>query len=403
MGQPQYAGQPNAEEQATAAYLDYWVANIDQGLQSWSTFGLATTRALLFDPQSKRDLQNKESVSEGPDAVDPAFKTHFSFSDPLTDPRSAAENDFGILDTFLDELNDPNNDGETDDSFTNQTLMPMLGIPRRFGDLKAGIESFLDTFEDKILRPTRELLQDVPSPLDLLVDFIKDKIVEYIKEEARKAIFDATGLDINVIEFLLDQSPSDLLGLKSITINGVTTNLFQPTDHDRLDYIMGFRGTDFTELLDTDEIEERLDKINAEAQELDPAAMPIEIEFYEGARGHLKPNVEFDKAKFYPYANSVTLSKMLLLQETLPNGQAPIGGFQPKTISHLLSDLISDGADALFYNFTLLTQNATSSGGDIMSATLPGAMDALVSRPALQIYARPGHIGPLDRADRRRS
>jgi len=34
--------------------------------------------------------------------VDPAFKTQLSLSDPLTDPRSAAENDFGILDRFND-------------------------------------------------------------------------------------------------------------------------------------------------------------------------------------------------------------------------------------------------------------------------------------------------------------
>ena len=86
------------------------------------------------------------------------------------------------------------------------------------------------------------------------------------------------------------------------------------------------------------------------------------LEFYEGARGHLKPNAEFDKAKFYPYANSVTTSKMLLLQENLPNGVAPIAGLQPKVISHLLSDLTGQP-----YDFARLSPNGAVIGATIGS------------------------------------
>jgi len=40
---------------------------------------------------------------------------------------------------------------------------------------------------------------------------------------------------------------------------------------------------------------------------------------HPGAVGGLRENVEFDKQKFAAYADSVTLSKMHLLQETIPD------------------------------------------------------------------------------------
>ena len=67
-----------------AAYLDYWIANIDRGLAHWSEFGLAVAR-VIGDPQSHRDLQNKEGQSYGPDAVDADFN----------DRRAAKETSIG--------------------------------------------------------------------------------------------------------------------------------------------------------------------------------------------------------------------------------------------------------------------------------------------------------------------
>ena len=38
----------------------------------------------------------------------------------------------------FDEIDDPNNDLDTRDSFVNAHLIPMLGLPRSLGDLRAG-------------------------------------------------------------------------------------------------------------------------------------------------------------------------------------------------------------------------------------------------------------------------
>src|SRR4029077_3104983 len=117
-----------------------------------------------------------------------------------------------------------------------------------------------------------------------------------------------------------------------------------------------------------------------------PSSTPIALTFYDGAHGHLKANVEFDKNKFAAYANTVTMSKMLLLQENLPNGEAPIAGLQPKTLSHLMSDLVGQP-----YDFNRLTLNSLADGGDIMTATRDGATDSF-GRPAGALATYPGPI-----------
>jgi hypothetical protein len=181
--------------------------------------------------------------------------------------------------------------------------------------------------------------------------------------------------------------------LKSITFgtgpDAVTVNVYGPNDRARLNYIMGFTE-DANEPIDLEEIQDQLDDLNADAADI--GAPNLSMEFYEGARGRLKVDAEWNKETFAPYANSVTLSKMLLLQEILPNGQAPIGGNQPKTISHLISDLISAGGPAQYYDFALLTMTHPNMGGDIMTTTLPGATDRF-DEPASAL-AR--YVAPID-------
>ena len=46
------------------AYVNAWIADIDDGLAHWGELGLASTRA-LFDPQARRDTQNDECGSVG--------------------------------------------------------------------------------------------------------------------------------------------------------------------------------------------------------------------------------------------------------------------------------------------------------------------------------------------------
>ncbi|MDO9284888.1 MAG: LEPR-XLL domain-containing protein, partial [Aquabacterium sp.] len=115
-----------------AGYLDYWIANIDDGLQHWSELGLAVSRT-LFDPQGGRDLQNREGTSAGPDAVAP----------DMLDKRAEVEEGVGLLDRLINQIEDPNADGHGDDSVFNRVLLPMLGMPDKIGELKAGLGDFI--------------------------------------------------------------------------------------------------------------------------------------------------------------------------------------------------------------------------------------------------------------------
>ena len=146
--------------------------------------------------------------------------------------------------------------------------------------------------------------------------------------------------------------------------------MFQPGDHEKLDRYMGLDDTDHH--LPTD--------LTSPVQQFGD----MTIEYYAGAQGGLKPNVEFDKDKFAAYANTVTMAKLLLLQETLPNGQTPVGGQQPKTISKLLTDLSGHA-----YDFAAMQLNGDH-GGNLLTATMPNVVDAY-GQPVSQIakYGQP--------------
>ena len=97
---------------AASSYLHYWIKNIDAGLQHWAEVGLAVSRG-LFDPGSRRDLQNDEGKHDGPDVVDTVMR----------DARADTENGVTHIDAILKNLEDPNHDDKTDDGFANQYLL----------------------------------------------------------------------------------------------------------------------------------------------------------------------------------------------------------------------------------------------------------------------------------------
>src|SRR5262249_742792 len=119
------------------AYLYNWVDNIDDALLHWSEVGLLPS-TLLADNQAKRDLQNREAGKMGSD-VDTG--------------RADAEGDIGALDAAVRRLDDPNGDGSTDDSFINNHLLPMLGFPKEFGDLRLVLQNFSEAVNDLIVGP----------------------------------------------------------------------------------------------------------------------------------------------------------------------------------------------------------------------------------------------------------
>src|SRR5262249_11048640 len=153
------------------------------------------------------------------------------------------------------------------------------------------------------------------------------------------------------------------MDIKSITIAGDVIPIFGPTDHERLDAEMGMAGSDHHLPLPDDFPPNDHDEVHLTDSSI------ADVTFYSDLSGPLKPDAEFNKLTFAAYADSVTLAKLLLLQETLPNGEAPVGGNQPKVLSHLLSDLTGQPYD--FAQMTLIGNH----GGDILTASMPGVLD----------------------------
>ena len=118
--------------------------------------------------------------------------------------------------------------------------------------------------------------------------------------------------------------------------------VFKPGDHEKIDAYMGINGIAFSETL-----QESLQDIPG-------------ITFYDDPTVALGGNVEFDKAKFAAYANSVQLGKLLLLVEDPIDGET-VGAGQ---LSALMTDLT--GAP---YEWSLLNMNGHH-GGNIFTTTL---------------------------------
>jgi len=336
-----------------SAYLDYWIGNIDRGIEHWDEIGLAVSRG-FFDPQSRRDLENLEGQSFGPDAVNPDFN----------DRRADTENGINLFDILSHEIDDPNRDDQIGDSLLDQYLLPMLGVPRKLGELRAGFDSFVGELQDQFIKPVRELLGDL-NPLEPLIDWIKAEIKEYLLKIVRQFVLDRFGVDIEIIDFLSNLNPSQLMDLKSITIGSQTIPMFNSTAHERLDLYLGFDGTDHLRPFDEEDVNPTFTL---------PDGSRVGFIFHPDATGGLKANAEFDKDRFDAYANSVILGKLALLQETLVY-EDPVEGVQPKTISKLLTNLTGQN-----YDFERMTLNGHH-GGNVLTATMPGVVDSIVGDP----------------------
>ena len=302
-----------------SAYLYDWVDQIDSGIQHWGELGLAVSRG-LFDAQSRRDLQNIEGVHQGTEA-DPA--------------RADAEAKVGIVDTILQELEDPNGDRNLDDSFIDNHLLPMFGVPAKLAAIKGLLGTFANRIDDEIVGPLRLAL----NPIIAAIDELKEIPKKFIEDQIRLRY----GVDPETLEML--SSLASKMDVASVTINSETIPVFMPGDHAKIDGYMHVIGA-----ANSEEVPDRVQDIPG-------------VTFYPGATGFLNDNVEFDKLKFAAYANSVTLSKLLLLSEDDPMG-GPAGA--PGQLSQLIRNMTPNAG----YDFGLLNLNG-SHGGNIMTATLP--------------------------------
>jgi hypothetical protein len=187
-----------------SAYIGAWVDDIQSGLESWGNLGLASTRA-LFDPQTRRDVQNEEC---------------HTFGAETSLPRINCENGIGALDTLFEVMT----------PFMNNHLLSMLGAPDLVGDINELLGIIGDAL-DEILGPAL-------NPLRLIGAELKQAAENLIKD----LIEEAYGVDVDQLsEFLTN--PTHWLNITDVTltlpvVGSTTVHLFDPWVHPRLDLYM---------------------------------------------------------------------------------------------------------------------------------------------------------------------
>lgn len=232
------------------AYLNAWIADIDEGLQHWSELGLATTRA-LFDAQAYRNTQNDACQFEGSED---------------SQNRINCEDGIGALDVLFHEA----------DPFINEHLLSMLGAPDFVGGLRQALQDFSDDLAVLGIpfNPIEEALADIQ---ELASEIVKDLIEE------------AYGIDIDQLKSFLTH-PTHWMNVESVSmplpgIGNVTVDLFQPDDRPQIDAIMGLPAN---------------------------SHVPTNIPGI-GQSSRLADSAEFEPSEFAPFMNSVTTAKLLLL------------------------------------------------------------------------------------------
>jgi hypothetical protein len=238
------------------AYLAEWVKDIDAGLEAWPELGLALTQG-LFDPQSRRDLQNEKCQYDGPDNAD-----HDSL-------RGQCEDAVGGVSVVMEEAND----------FINDHLLSMLGLPDAVGDLRALLQEASAAI-DAVVGPAL-------NPVGLALHEIQEKAEDLVKEELSRRY----GIDVDQITDFLD-SPSSKMDVGSFTltlplVGTVTAQLFDTTrtpedpetDHEKLDRYLGI----------------------------------VDPDHHHGSGGGLSDDVVFDPERFAAFRNTTVLNRILLL------------------------------------------------------------------------------------------
>lgn len=254
------------------SYLDAWIDDIDAGLRNWGQLGLATTRG-LFDPQARRDLQNDECQYSGGEG---------------TLLRAQCEDDVGALDVVLHEV----------DPFINAHLLSMIGLPDLVGDVREIVGVIADVFDDILGFIGMQF-----NPLQQALAQLKEWVTGLLKD----LIAHVLGIDIDSLEGFLKE-PSRWLCLSSTPftlpdpLGSVTIPLFPTGSHARMDQILG---------------------LPAGHHELDPG-LP------EGC-GRIADGVEFVPDQFAPLKNTITMSKLLLLDGAQVN--QVLGDILDRTIS----------------------------------------------------------------------
>ena len=255
-----------AAEDVLAAYLENWIANIDDGLAHWGELSLALNRA-YFDPQVRRNLQNRRAGpgcgNVGPDA--------------LSGARADCEDGIGTSDVILDESN----------AFVNEHLLAMLGAPEQVGEVRRIRQQFQARF-DEVIGPLVAPLRLVVNPLIETIDKVRDDA----RERIRQHLEDRFGVDVDDLEEF-GKGASHWLNLETVSITTpqlgtqTFTPLFLPGDH------------------------ALIDELTSLSAGVDEHHVPHDLELPNS--GGLSDAACFDDARFPPLRNTITLAKLLLL------------------------------------------------------------------------------------------
>ena len=250
----------------TADYLDAWIADIGAGLRHFADFSLGIARG-LFDPQTRRDAENDACRTTGSEDIFNLQRDNCEKAVSLGDAVF-----FGVDHVY---------EGQSDPSWINQFLIPMVGFPDFVGDIRNLGHQIADII-DSIFQ-----FLGIFNPLDAILADLH----EYVISTVENYINQAYGIDIPKFEEFF-RSPSQWFcgddgSGKSITILGHTftpSGMFSTAQHARMD---GFMSV--------------------------PADHHAVAAGIPGDCAPLKDSAKFDEAKFAAYADSVTMSKLLLL------------------------------------------------------------------------------------------
>ncbi|MCA9212653.1 MAG: proprotein convertase P-domain-containing protein, partial [Planctomycetales bacterium] len=294
-----------ADEQAESlkrellrTYIRRWIADIDEGIVAWSELSLAVTQA-VYDPETRRDIQNDKCIGLGAETGA---------------ARVNCENGVGVVEVIK----------KKSDDYVNQHLLRMLGSPHFVGGLNSALTQFVDII-GKAIRGSTDL-----HPLLNGLASLKSNAESMITNAVNRVV----GFDLDAFGDFL-KSPSAKLGVDEVTIDGTTLQIFAAGDRATLDGYLGLTAGDHLPL-------GAIDTFGS-------------LTFHDGI-GRLTDTAEFNKSTFAAYANSVTMTKMLFLDDVA------------------LNTLLQGLSGVAAYDASLLHTN-TKYAPNILSLTLPHIKD----------------------------
>lgn len=240
-------------------YAEEWIKDIDVGLANWSQLGLAITQG-LFDAQTRRIVQNCSCRGSEDSSL-----------------RADCEKHVGTLDVLMVRL-----DPFFSTDFEQQpNLLSMMGAPDQI--LGIGIP-ILQSVLDQLTPLLTSLLSGF-NPLVMTVEEIELWVKQTVRDEIGKVL----GVDIEALEDLVTNPARWVCADQTTTfrfpgLGEQTIELFRPSDHQRLDQLLGI----------------------AQGHHVPASGLPE-------ACGRLHDETELRFASVAALRNTVTMAKLLLL------------------------------------------------------------------------------------------